>query len=65
MAELGCHTVLVRRPPRVAVLATGDELVPVNEQPGPGQIRNSNESMLTRANNTLRRRTSSPRHRAR
>jgi molybdopterin molybdotransferase len=32
--------------PRVAVLATGDELVPVNQIPGPGQIRNSNEAML-------------------
>jgi molybdopterin molybdotransferase len=47
MAELGCHSVVVRRRPRVAILATGDELVPVHEKPGPGQIRNSNESMLT------------------
>ena len=46
LAELGCHSVLVRPKPRVAILATGDELVPINEEPGPGQIRNSNESML-------------------
>lgn len=46
LAELGCHSVLVRPRPRVAILATGDELVPINEEPGPGQIRNSNESML-------------------
>jgi molybdopterin molybdotransferase len=46
LAELGHATVPVRRRPRVAVLATGDELVPVEQTPGPGQIRNSNETML-------------------
>ena len=46
LAELGRSRVLVHRRPTVAVLATGDELVPVDQQPGPGQIRNSNQSML-------------------
>jgi molybdopterin molybdotransferase len=46
LAELGRHRVMVRRRPVVAVLATGDELVPVDQTPGPGQIRNSNETML-------------------
>ena len=32
--------------PQVAILATGDELVPVEDQPEGGQIRNSNETML-------------------
>src|SRR5579862_527711 len=32
--------------PRVAILTTGDELVRVDETPGPGQIRNSNAPML-------------------
>jgi molybdopterin molybdotransferase len=32
--------------PRVAVAATGDELVAVGERPGPGQIRDSNGPML-------------------
>jgi len=32
--------------PRVAILATGDELVPVNAEPAPGRIRNSNSPML-------------------
>jgi molybdopterin molybdotransferase len=32
--------------PRVAILTTGDELVPVDAEPGPGQIRNSNAPML-------------------
>lgn len=46
LAELGLARIDVYRRPRVAILATGDELVPVEELPGPGQIRNSNESML-------------------
>jgi molybdopterin molybdotransferase len=32
--------------PRVAILATGDELVSVESSPAPGQIRNSNAPML-------------------
>lgn len=46
LAELGRAQVRVQRPPRVAVLATGDELVPLGEPLGPGQIHNSNEPML-------------------
>jgi molybdopterin molybdotransferase len=30
----------------VAILSTGDEIVPIKTQPGPGQIRNSNGPML-------------------
>ncbi len=47
LAELGKGTIAVYARPRVAVLATGDELVSIDETPGPGQIRNSNEAMLT------------------
>lgn len=32
--------------PRVAILTTGDELVPIEAKPAPGQIRNSNAAML-------------------
>lgn len=46
LAELGHAQVLTRRRPRIAALATGDELVPIDQTPGPGQIRNSNELML-------------------
>jgi molybdopterin molybdotransferase len=46
LAEVGKHRLLVRSRPTVAVLATGDELVPVDQKPGPGQIRNSNETLL-------------------
>jgi molybdopterin molybdotransferase len=46
LAELGGARVSARRKPVVAVLATGDELVTADQTPGPGQIRNSNETML-------------------
>jgi len=45
-AEIGRSHLLVFPRPTVAVLATGDELVPIDHTPGPGQIRNSNEAML-------------------
>jgi molybdopterin molybdotransferase len=32
--------------PRIAILSTGDEIVPVSSIPGPAQIRNSNGPML-------------------
>jgi len=47
LAEMGKAAVCVIPRPLVAVLATGDELVPADAIPGPGQIRNSNEVMLT------------------
>lgn len=46
LAELGQALVPIRRPPWIAVLATGDELVMIDQTPGPGQIRNTNEAML-------------------
>lgn len=42
LASIGAAMVPVYRRPRVAILATGDELVEVGERPGPGQIRNAN-----------------------
>ena len=45
-AMCGYSEVMVAARPRVAVLATGDELVPVKITPGPSQIRNSNAPML-------------------
>ena len=46
LAGCGHTTVLVHRPPRVALLCTGDELVPVGACPQRGQVVNSNGLML-------------------
>lgn len=46
LASVGQDSLWVFRRPEVAVLATGDELVEVNTQPGPYQIRNSNSYSL-------------------
>ncbi len=45
-AAVGQATLWVHRRPRVAIVATGDELVEVTRKPGPGQIRNSNSYAL-------------------
>ena len=46
LAEFGMAEVACVPQPKVAVLATGDELVDVSEPLTPGRIRNSNEPML-------------------
>ena len=45
-ASLGRNRLLVYAKPRVAILATGDEVVDVDVSPGPSQIRNSNAYSL-------------------
>lgn len=45
-AEVGRVRVVVNRRPRVAILSTGDEVVEVDQTPGPFQIRNSNTISL-------------------
>ncbi|WP_345950367.1 molybdopterin molybdotransferase MoeA [Mucilaginibacter sp. PAMB04274] len=49
MASVGLSRVKVYCLPRIAVCATGDELVPVTQQPKPHQIRQSNSYMLLAA----------------
>ncbi|HEX4274517.1 MAG TPA: gephyrin-like molybdotransferase Glp [Bryobacteraceae bacterium] len=46
LATIGCARVPVYARPRVAILATGDEIVPVDATPAPHQIRNSNSYSL-------------------
>ncbi|WP_188557045.1 molybdopterin molybdotransferase MoeA [Hymenobacter glacieicola] len=48
-ATIGAATVAVTRRPRVAVVSTGDELVPITEKPAAHQIRRSNALMLQAA----------------
>jgi len=46
LAALGIDRVLVSRIPRVALIATGDELVDVSTPPGPGQLVDSSVHAL-------------------
>ncbi len=48
-ASLGRARVAVHRRPRVAILPTGDELVPLGRRPGAGQIVESNSHALAAA----------------
>jgi molybdopterin molybdotransferase len=45
-AAIGKSEIAVHRRPRVAILATGDEVVDINLPPGPNEIRNSNSYSL-------------------
>ncbi|MEO8503878.1 MAG: gephyrin-like molybdotransferase Glp [Acidobacteriota bacterium] len=53
LATHGYARVEVRREPRVAVLATGDEVVPPESTPRPGQVRNSHGDFLLAAGRGL------------
>jgi molybdopterin molybdotransferase len=46
-ASVGAARVKVYALPRVAVFATGDEIVPFEGTPGPAEIRNSNNIMMS------------------
>ena len=46
LASVGKASVMVSRRPRIAIIATGDELVEVLSSPEAGQIRNSNSYTL-------------------
>ncbi|HEY4978925.1 MAG TPA: gephyrin-like molybdotransferase Glp [Candidatus Acidoferrum sp.] len=45
-AQVGATNLLCYQKPRVAILSTGDEVVPITEVPGPFHIRNSNSVSL-------------------
>lgn len=46
LATVGATRVNVYRTPQIGVMSTGDEIVEPDEQPGPGQIRDSNRFSL-------------------
>jgi molybdopterin molybdotransferase len=46
LAAVGVVQPVVRRRPRVALLSTGDEVVPPAAVPGPGEIRDANRTTL-------------------
>ncbi len=45
-AQIGATQLRCAKRPRVAILSTGDEIVPLDASPGPFQIRNSNSVSL-------------------
>lgn len=46
LASVGVTRLAVRRRPRVGIISTGDELVPAEETPRPGQVRDVNSHVL-------------------
>jgi len=46
LAGLGLSRVTVYRKPKVAIISTGDEVVPVDKSPAPGQVRDINSYTL-------------------
>ena len=46
LAAVGKSEVSVQKRLRIGVISTGDELVPPNQKPGPGQVRDVNSPML-------------------
>lgn len=42
LAALGLARLTAYQKPRVAILSSGDEIVPIDGQPGPGQVRDAN-----------------------
>lgn len=47
LAAMGIVEVPIARRLRVGIVSTGDELIPVEEKPGPGQIRDVNSTLLS------------------
>ena len=52
-ATHGHGTLTVHRPPRVALVVTGDEVVPPDREPGPGQLRDCQTDFVLAACRTL------------
>ncbi len=45
-ASLGISDIMVYKIPRIGIISTGDEIVPVDQVPGPGKIRDVNSHTL-------------------
>ncbi|HLN88137.1 MAG TPA: gephyrin-like molybdotransferase Glp [Candidatus Limnocylindrales bacterium] len=46
LTGVGISSIAVYKRPRVALISTGDEIVDVDTEPGPGQVRNINQHSL-------------------
>ena len=47
LAAMGIQTICVFKKPMVGIISTGDEIVPISDTPGPGQIRDINTYSLS------------------
>ena len=47
LAGLGIEKVAVYKKPKVAIISTGDEVIPIDQRPGPGQVRDINSYSLS------------------
>ena len=47
MAGLGLGQISVYKRPRVAIISTGDEVIPIDQRPEPGQVRDINSYTLS------------------
>ncbi len=46
LAGLGQKRITVRRKPKVAIISSGDEIVPMEREPGPGELRDINSHSI-------------------
>ncbi|PKN16952.1 MAG: molybdopterin molybdenumtransferase MoeA [Deltaproteobacteria bacterium HGW-Deltaproteobacteria-6] len=47
LAGLGIQNITVYKKPKVAIISTGDEIIPINQSPKPGQVRDINSYTLS------------------
>lgn len=47
LAGLGIEKVAVYKKPKVAIISTGDEVIPIDQRPGPGEVRDINSYSLS------------------
>ena len=47
LAGLGIQHIRAYRNPKVAIISTGDEVIPINNEPAPGQVRDINRYTLS------------------
>ncbi|MBP1711466.1 MAG: molybdenum cofactor synthesis domain protein, partial [Deltaproteobacteria bacterium] len=47
LAGLGMQKISVYKKPKVGIISTGDEVIPIDQKPGPGQVRDINSYTLS------------------
>lgn len=46
LAAMGITQIEVYKPPKIGILSTGNEIVPIEKEPGPGEVRDVNSHLL-------------------